>query len=77
MSLEQKSWTLATVVRFHWKSFFTTYQNKFDQLIAFEKHNRLTFNIRNTLIGNKFIDHSVVIDKLPIGADPAISSFST
>ena len=34
-------------------------------------------NIRGTLVGNKFVDHSDVVGASPVGAAPTTSSFST
>ena len=34
-------------------------------------------NLRHTLIGNKIVDHSDVVDASPVGAAPTTSSFST
>ena len=34
-------------------------------------------NIRHTLIGNKFVDHSDVVGASPVGAAPTTPSFST
>ena len=34
-------------------------------------------NIRHTLAGNKFVDHSDVVGASPVGAAPTTSSFST
>ena len=34
-----------------------------------------TFNIRCTLVGNKFVDHSDVVGASPVGAAPTTSSF--
>ena len=38
---------------------------------------RKTSNIRRTLGGNKFVDHSDVVGASPVGAAPTTSSFST
>ena len=38
---------------------------------------RQVSNIRRTLTGNKFVDHSDVVGASPVGAAPTISSFST
>ena len=34
-------------------------------------------NIRLTLVGNKIVDHSDVVEASPVGAAPTTSSFST
>ena len=34
------------------------------------------FNISHTLLGNKIVDHSDVVEALPVGAAPTPSSFS-
>ena len=36
---------------------------------------RKVSNIRRTLVGNKIVDHSVVVGALPVGAAPTTSSF--
>ena len=36
-----------------------------------------TSNIRRTLVGNIFVDHSDVVGAAPVGAAPTASSFST
>ena len=36
-----------------------------------------TSNIRNTLVGNKIVDHSDGVVALPVGAAPTSSLFST
>ena len=41
------------------------------------EHNRQVSNIRRTLIGNKFVDHSDAVGASPVGAAPTTSSFST
>ena len=41
------------------------------------KEYRKTSNIRRTLVGNKFVDHSDVVGASPVGAAPTTSSFST
>ena len=38
---------------------------------------RQIFNIDRTLVGNKIIDHSVVVGASPAGAAPTTSSFAT
>ena len=38
---------------------------------------RQVSNIRRTLLGNKFVDHSDVVGASPVGAAPTTSSFST
>ena len=38
---------------------------------------RQVSNIRHTLAGNKFVDHSDVVGASPVGAAPTTSSFST
>ena len=38
---------------------------------------RQASNIKRTLVGNKIINHSDVVGASPVGAAPAISSFST
>ena len=38
---------------------------------------RKTSNIRQSLVGNKIVDHSDVVGAPPVGAAPATSSFST
>ena len=38
---------------------------------------RQTSNISGTLVGNKIIDHSEVVEASPVGAAPTTSSFST
>ena len=38
---------------------------------------RKTSNIRRTLVGNKIVDHSDVVEASPVGAAPTTSSFST
>ena len=40
-------------------------------------HYRLKSNIRRTLVGNKFVDHSDVAGASSVGAAPTTSSFST
>ena len=37
---------------------------------------RQTSNISDALLGNKIVDHSDVVGVWPVGAAPAISSFS-
>ena len=34
-------------------------------------------NIRHTLVGNKIVDHSDVVEASPVGAAPTTSSYST
>ena len=34
-------------------------------------------NIRHTLVGNKIVDHSDVVEASPVGAAPTTPSFST
>ena len=36
-----------------------------------------TSNIRHTLVGKNFVDHSDVVGASPVGAAPTTSSFST
>ena len=36
-----------------------------------------TFNTRYTLVGNKVVHHSDVVEALPVGTAPTTSSFST
>ena len=36
-----------------------------------------TSNIRLTLVDNKIVDHSDVVEATPVGAAPTTSSFST
>ena len=36
-----------------------------------------TFNIRRTLVGNKIVDHSDVVEASPVGAAPTTPSFLT
>ena len=47
----------------------------------YEKHVSIyycqTSNIRNTLVGNKIVDHLDVVGALLVGAAPTSSSFST
>ena len=38
---------------------------------------RYVSNIRRTLVGSKFVDHSDVVGASPIGAAPTTSSLST
>ena len=38
---------------------------------------RKTSNIRRTLVGNEFVDHSDVVGASPVGSAPTTSSFST
>ena len=38
---------------------------------------RQVSNIKCTLVGNKIVDHSDVIEASPVGAAPTTSSFST
>ena len=38
---------------------------------------RKVSNIRRTLVGNKIVDHSDVVEASPVGAAPTTSSFST
>ena len=38
---------------------------------------RKVSNIRPTLVGNKIVDHSDVVEASPVGAAPTTSSFST
>ena len=38
---------------------------------------RKTSNISHTLVGNKIVDHSDVVEASPVGAAPTTSSFST
>ena len=38
---------------------------------------RKTSNISRTLIGNKIVDNSDVVEALPVGAAPTTSSFLT
>ena len=38
---------------------------------------RQVSNIRRTLAGNEFVDHSDVVGASPVGAAPTTSSFST
>ena len=38
---------------------------------------RKTSNIRFTLVGNKIVDHSDVVEAAPVGAAPTASSFSS
>ena len=42
-----------------------------------KKTYRQVFNIRQTLIGNKIVDHSDVVGASPVGAAPTTFSFST
>ena len=41
------------------------------------RNNRKTSNIKRTLIGNKIVDHSDVVETSPVGVAPTTSSFST
>ena len=41
------------------------------------KQYRHASNISRTLVGNKIVDHSDVLEAWPVGAAPTISSFST
>ena len=43
----------------------------------FRDNYRQVSNIRRTLAGNKFVDHSDVVGASPVGAAPTTSSFST
>ena len=36
-----------------------------------------TLNISRTLVGNKIVDHLIVVGAWPVGAAPTTSSFST
>ena len=36
-----------------------------------------TSNISHTLVGNKIVDHSDVVEASPVGAPPTTSSLST
>ena len=36
-----------------------------------------TSNISHSLVGNKIVDHSDVVEALPVGAAPTTSSFSS
>ena len=38
---------------------------------------RQTSNIRGTLVGNEFVDHSDVVEAMSVGTAPTASSFST
>ena len=38
---------------------------------------RKTSNIRRTLVSNKIVDHSDVVEASPVGAAPTTSSFPT
>ena len=38
---------------------------------------RQTSDVRRTLVGNKFVDHSDVVGASPVGAAPTTSSLST
>ena len=40
-------------------------------------HYRKTSNITRTLVGNKIVDNSDVVEASPVGAAPTTSSFST
>ena len=51
-----------------------TYVMELGQL--FQMYHQVS-NIRRTLVGNKFVDHSDVVGTLPVGAAPTTSSFST
>ena len=44
-----------------------------DKELAYRK----TTNIKPTLVRNKIIDHSDVVEASPVGASPTTSSFST
>ena len=46
-------------------------------VIVFSSRYRQVSNIRRTLVGNKFVDHSDVVGASPVGAAPTTSSFST
>ena len=46
-------------------------------LMYFRSIYRQTSNIRRTLIANKNIDHSDVVEASPVGSAPTTSSFST
>ena len=40
-------------------------------------YTREVSNIWRTLVGNKIVDHSDVVEASPVGAAPTTSSFST
>ena len=40
-------------------------------------HNHQTSNTRHTLVGNKIVDHSDVVEASPVGTAPTTFSFST
>ena len=44
--------------------------------VLYKKYRQVS-NIRRTLAGNKFVDHSDVVGASPVGAAPTTSSFST
>ena len=48
-----------------------------DFMISRETYYRKVSNIRRTLVGNKIVDHSDVVEASPAGAAPTTSSFST
>ena len=63
--------TLSTYSRAKWT--IITKLNYTDDLLAY----RQVSNIRRTLAGSKFVDHSDVVGASPVGAAPTTSSFST
>ena len=49
----------------------------FDLVGEYKFNQRHTSIIRCTLVGNKIVDHSDVVEASPVGPAPATSSFST
>ena len=47
------------------------------EIAIYPMNYRKTSNIRRTLVGNKFVDHSDVVGASPVGTAPTTSSFST
>ena len=51
--------------------------NKTEQSIYAQQLYRKIYNIRRTLVGNKFVDHSDIVTASSVGAAPTASSLST
>ena len=69
-------WPLNFVVSQDWWSHMTERMNMI-LCQATDEIYRQVSNIRRTLAGNKFVDHSDVVGASPVGTAPTSSSFST
>ena len=49
----------------------------YDSVVSLKHGYRQTSNVRHILLGNRNVDHSDVVKKLPVEAAPTTFSFST